>query len=72
MRNYHHERKAKNNLAKFAYDLAKITIGVTVITPLDKPDVFSFLSSSLGLRSGVSITYFGYYLDTAEVRNDDL
>ena len=58
MRNYHHERKAKDNLAKFTYDLAKITIGVTVITPLAKPDVFNFLSSSLRLRSGVSITCF--------------
>lgn len=64
--------KQKDNLAKFAYDLAKITIGITVITPLAKPEVFNFISSLLGLLAGISIAIFGYFLDAAEVKNDDL
>lgn len=64
--------KQKDNLAKFAYDLAKITIGITVITPLAKPEVYNSISLSLGLLAGISMAYFGYFLDAAEVKNDDL
>ena len=63
--------KQKDNLAKFAYDLAKITIAVTVITPLAKPGDFNILSLFLGLLAGISVACFGYFLDAEEVANND-
>ena len=64
--------KQKDNLAKFAYDLGKIMLAITVITPMAKPEVFHFLSSILGLVAGACISFFGYYLDSVEVLNDDI
>jgi hypothetical protein len=44
--------KQKDNLSKFTYDLAKIVIAITVITPMAKPEIMHVLSSVLGLLAG--------------------
>ena len=59
--------KQKDNLSKFTYDLAKIVIAITVITPMAKPGIMHVLSSMLGLLAGSCIAFFGYYLDSVEV-----
>jgi hypothetical protein len=48
--------KQKDNLAKFSYDLGKIVLAITVITPLAKSEAFHFLSTTLGLMAGASVT----------------
>jgi len=32
--------KQKDNLAKFSYDIAKIILAITVISPIAKPETF--------------------------------
>jgi hypothetical protein len=64
--------KQKDNLAKFSYDLGKIVLGITVITPLAKSEAFHFLSTTLGLMAGASVAFFGYFLDSLEVRDDNI
>jgi hypothetical protein len=64
--------KQKDNLAKFSYDLGKIVLAITVITPLAKSEAFHFLSTTLGLMASASVVYFGYFLDSLEVRDDNI
>ena len=64
--------KQKDNLSKFAYDLGKIMLGITVITPMAKPEAFHLLSSILGLLAGACIAFFGYHLDSVEILDDNI
>ena len=64
--------KQKNNLARFSYDIGKIVLAITVVTPLAKSEAFHFLSTTLGLLAGVCVVFFGYFLDSLEVKNDNI
>ena len=64
--------KQKDNLAKFAYDLGKIVLAITVVTPMARPDELYLWSTILGVLAGVSVVYFGYLLDSVEVENDNI
>ena len=64
--------KQKDNLGKFSYDLGKIVLAITVITLLAKSEAFQFLSTTLGLLASVSVVLFGYFLDSLEVKNDNI
>jgi nicotinamide riboside transporter PnuC len=59
--------KQKDNLAKFAYDLARIIAGVAVITPLVQSGKGSILNTVLGLIAVLIFLWIGYAIDSNEV-----
>ena len=58
--------KQKDNLAKFAYDLARIIAGVAVITPLVQSGKGSILNTVLGLIAVLIFIWIGYAIDSKE------
>ncbi len=60
--------KQKDNLAKFSYDIAKIILAITVISPIAKPETFHFSLFIGGFVVTVLFFIFGYMLDAKEVK----
>lgn len=60
--------KQKDNLARFSYDIAKIILAVTVISPIAKPETFHFSLFMGGFVVTVLFFIFAYILDAKEVR----
>ena len=60
--------KQKDNLAKFSYDIAKIILAITVISPIAKPETFHFSLLVGGFVVTVLFFIFGYTLDAKEVK----
>ena len=59
--------KQKDNLAKFAYDLAKIVTALAVITPLVQGGKDSILNTILGLIAVFIFIWIGYAIDSKEI-----
>jgi hypothetical protein len=60
--------KQKDNLAKFSYDVAKIILAITVISPIAKPETFHFSLFLGGFVVTVLFFIFAYMLDAKEVK----
>ena len=60
--------KQKDNLAKFSYDIAKIILAITVISPIAKPEVFHFSLFVGGFIVTLIFFIVGYILDSKEVK----
>ena len=60
--------KQKDNLAKFSYDIAKIILAITVISPIAKPETFHFSLFIGSFVVTVLFFIFGYMLDAKEVK----
>jgi len=61
--------KQKDNLAKFSYDIAKIILAITVISPIAKPEIFHFSLFLGGFVVTVLFFIFAYILDAKEVKS---
>lgn len=61
--------KQKDNLAKFLYDLAKIILGIMVITPLAKPEEINLSALISGIYIVILCFLYAYYLDGKEVKS---
>ena len=60
--------KQKDNLAKFSYDIAKIILAITVISPIAKPETFHFSLFIGGFVVTMLFFMFAYTLDAKEVK----
>ena len=60
--------KQKDNLAKFFWDMTKVSFAVLVLTPLAKPEAGAMISFSIGTLSGGVLLSVGYLLDGMEVQ----
>ena len=60
--------KQKDNLAKFFWDMAKVSFAVQVLTPLAKPEALQAFSLTTGFGAGFILAFVGYLLDGMEVR----
>ncbi len=60
--------KQKDNLAKFSYDVAKIILAITVVSPIAKPQTFHLLLFVGGFIVTMLFFILGYVLDAKEVR----
>lgn len=61
--------KQKDNLAKFSYDVAKIVLAITVISPIAKPETFHFSLFVGGFVVTILLFVFAYTLDAKEVKS---
>ena len=61
--------KQKDNLAKFVYDVAKIILAITVISPIAKPETFHLSQFIGGFIVTMLLFIFGYVLDAKEVKS---
>jgi hypothetical protein len=61
--------KQKDNLAKFSYDTAKIILAITVISPIAKPETFSFALLVGGFIVAILFFTLAFLLDTKEVKS---
>lgn len=59
-------KKQKDNLSKFSYDVAKIVLAVSVIGPLAKPEQFNLSIATGGLLITCLFLLLGYMLDAKE------
>lgn len=59
----------KDNLVKFSYDVAKIILAITVISPLAKPEHFNLLLFVGGFIVTTLFLVLGYVLDAKEVNS---
>ncbi len=60
--------KQKDNLAKFSYDIAKIILAITVISPVAKPEAFHLSLFVGGFIVTMLFFILGYILDGKEVK----
>jgi len=60
--------KQKDNLAKFFWDMAKVSFAVQVLTPLAKPEALQGFSLAVGFTAGFMLALTGYLLDGMEVQ----
>lgn len=60
--------KQKDNLVKFSYDIAKIILAITVISPIAKPETFHFALFIGGFIVTILFFALGCLLDTKEVK----
>jgi len=60
--------KQKDNLAKFSYDVAKIILAITVVSPIAKPQTFHLLLFVGGFIVTMLFFILGYVLDAKEVK----
>ena len=58
--------KQKDNLAKFSYDIAKIILAITVISPIAKPETFHLSLFIGGFMVTMLFFVLGYILDAKE------
>jgi hypothetical protein len=60
--------KQKDNMAKFSYDIAKIILAVTVVSPIAKPETFHLSLFVGGFIVTMLFFVLGYILDAKEVK----
>jgi hypothetical protein len=60
--------KQKDNLAKFSYDIAKIILAITVISPIAKPETFHLSLFIGGFIVTMLFFVLAYTLDAKEVK----
>lgn len=60
--------KQKDNLVKFSYDIAKIILAITVISPIAKPEHFHLFLFLGGFIVTMLFFILGYILDSKEVK----
>lgn len=60
--------KQKDNLAKFFWDMAKVSFAVQVITPLAKPEALQVFSLAVGIVAGFVLALVGFLCDAMEVQ----
>ncbi len=60
--------KQKDNLAKFSYDIAKIILAITVISPIAKPETFHLSLFIGGFIVTMLFFVLAYILDAKEVK----
>jgi hypothetical protein len=63
----HPYRKAKENLAKYFWDMSKLAFVVLVAGPFAKPESFSSAGRLIGIAIGFVLAPCGYLLDRMEV-----
>lgn len=61
-------KEQKDNLAKYCWDLSKITIAALVVAPLAKPETVDSRAVILGVFVGMLFAVIGYILDGMEVQ----
>jgi len=61
--------KQKDSMAKFSYDVAKIILAITVISPIAKPETFHLSLFIGGFVVTTLFFIFGYTLDAKEVKS---
>jgi len=59
--------KQKDNIAKFCYDIAKISIAFSVIGPIAKFENFNIYSFSVGFVVSIIFFIFGNLLDIKKI-----
>jgi len=59
--------KQKDSLAKFCYDIAKIILAITVISPIAKPESFQVVLFIGGFTVTILLFALGSLLDSKEV-----
>ncbi len=59
--------KQKKNIAKFSYDIAKIILAITVITPIAKSTSFNINLFFGGIIIAIVFFLFGNLLDSKDV-----
>ena len=59
--------KQKENLAKFSYDIAKIILAITVLSPIAKLETFHLSLFIGGFMVTMLFFVLGYILDAKEV-----
>lgn len=62
-------KEQKDNLAKYCWDLSKITIAALGIAPLAKLETAEAHSLLLGLFARIIFAVFGYIFDGMEVQS---
>ncbi|MBW1738619.1 MAG: hypothetical protein JRJ69_13980 [Deltaproteobacteria bacterium] len=60
--------KQKDNLTKFCYDIAKIILAITVISPIAKPEAFHIYLFIGGFIVTMLFSILGFILDAREVK----
>jgi hypothetical protein len=60
--------KQKDNMARFSYDIAKIILAVTVVSPIAKPETFHLSLFVGGFIVTMLFFVLGYILDAKEVK----
>jgi hypothetical protein len=60
--------KQKDNLAKFCWDMAKITLGAMVIAPIAKPEPMAAWVMAAGVATTVAFGVLAYVIDGMEIR----
>jgi len=58
--------KQRENLAKFFWDMAKVTLTFFLIGPLAKPENVSWLGLVSGFLIGFTLSLVGFTLDAKE------
>lgn len=60
--------KQRENLARFCWNLAQITLGALVVAPMARPETIQSWVIGLGLAASAVFVLWGYLLDGMEVR----
>jgi hypothetical protein len=60
--------KQKDNLAKFCWDMAKVSLGALVIAPIAKPEGVVASLVLAGVAATAAFGVLGYMIDGREVR----
>lgn len=59
--------KQRENLARFCWNMAQITLGALVVAPLARPETSQVLLVGLGIAAAAVFIVLGYLLDGMEV-----
>jgi hypothetical protein len=59
--------KQKDNLAKFFWDMSKVTFTLLVVGPFARPESFSSAGLLVGIAIGLILAWLGHFLDGMEV-----
>ncbi len=61
--------KQKDNLSKYSYDISKIILAISVISPIAKPESFNPSLFAGGFVVTMLLFTFAYLLDSREVNS---
>ena len=59
--------KQKDNLAKFCWDMAKITLGAMVVAPIAKPEPLAVWVIAAGVAATAAFGVLAYLIDGMEI-----
>jgi hypothetical protein len=60
--------KQKDNLAKFSWDMAKVSLAAPVIAPIAKPDGMGAVRVVTGVLATAAFGLLGYMIDGRKVQ----